>query len=113
MEDTISKLKISKKSYALVFMVLLAFVTNGAAVDYVTQSIKHYALFNACFYALISVMVYMVFSDIITSPENMPTNLRKKLKGRLLAVVVFLMPLIAFVDMKAAMLEHNWSASIF
>ncbi len=113
MEDTISKLKISKKSYTLVFMVLLAFIVNGAAVDYITQSIKHYAIFNACFYALVSVMVYMVFSDIIASPENMPTSLRKKLKGRLLTVVVFLMPLIAFVDMKAAMLENNWNASFF
>jgi len=113
MEDVINKLKISKKSYALVFMVLLAFVVNGAAMDYINQSVKNYAIFNACFYTLISVMVYMVFTDIIDSPENMPTSLRKKLKGRLLTVVVFLMPLIAFVDMKAAMLENSWNASFF
>ncbi len=108
MEDQLKELNISKKSYAFVFLVLIAFVVNGAASEYLMQSVKHYAIFNAGFYALMCVMIYSVFSDIINSPKEMSSRLRKKLKTRLYAVIFVLMPLIAFVDMKATIIQNNW-----
>jgi hypothetical protein len=108
MEDQIRQLNISKKSYGLILGVLFAFVINGGFQEIINQSIEYYAMFNAFFYSLMCVMIYSVFSDIIHSPKSMSLQLRKKLKSRLYAVVFILMPIVALIDMKAAMIENNW-----
>lgn len=109
MEDALKHIKLSMRSYALVILSILSLIISGFSVEFLTQDIRTYAIFNSVFYALIAAMIYSVFIDVIHSSKNMSNSLESKLKTRLYAVVFVCMPVIAFVDMKAAMLSHNWT----
>jgi hypothetical protein len=108
MEENTSDIKLTTKSYVLIIVSLLLIIAMKFSAEFVQRDVITYAFFNTIFYSTVTVMLFVVFSDVLGSAKNMQKNLKYKLKNRLYFVIFICMPLIAVFDMKSAMLSNNW-----
>jgi hypothetical protein len=108
MEENTSDIKLTTKSYVLIIVSLLLIIAMKFSAEFVQKDVITYAFFNTIFYSTVTVMLFVVFSDVLGSAKNMQKNLKYKLKNRLYFVIFICMPLIAVFDMKSAMLSNNW-----